>query len=396
MIGGDLQRLKEALEDVRQVPLSCLPAVEIAERAVELERLATQLEAIRCATLAAASDATDAPGAFKALGHRHAIGFIADETRGDARGLRRLDRTGRWLIDFPILAGAFAAGELSHRHVTELRGLDKPKHHHQLVEAQDYLLNAAVSLSFPEFVNVCAYWLNAADPDGQEPIVEATRTGCSYTKHADGTITGKFRFDPLSGQAFRTLLDTETQRLFRQDHEDGVARSEGSRRGTALLNLMVRGADRGGNSQITPLIHVVMGQDLAENLVARLAGHEDMAPMEPSFTNLDRRCELIDGTPVHPNLVMIAMATAIFRRVVFDHKSKAIEVADNGRGFPTWMKHVLLIKARGRCQIPACDAPFPWLQADHVKPHSKGGLTKLSNGQILCEPHNKWKRDDAA
>ena len=90
MIGGDLQRLKQALSDVADVPVSCLPAVEIAERAVELEQLATQLEAIRCATLAAASDATDAPGAFKALGHRHAIGFISDETRGNARSLRRL------------------------------------------------------------------------------------------------------------------------------------------------------------------------------------------------------------------------------------------------------------------------------------------------------------------
>ncbi|MDH5521559.1 MAG: HNH endonuclease [Acidimicrobiia bacterium] len=33
------------------------------------------------------------------------------------------------------------------------------------------------------------------------------------------------------------------------------------------------------------------------------------------------------------------------------------------------------------------------MQADHITPHSRGGPTKLSNGQILCDPHNKKKRD---
>jgi len=159
---------------------------------------------------------------------------------------------------------------LSHRHVLKLSKLDNPKVHHHLVESQDMLINAARDCDFTDFVNVLIYWLNAADPDGEEPREQPTRSGCTYHKHADGSVSGKFWFDP---------------------------------------------------------------------------------------------------------------------------ESKAVDVAVNTRSFPPWMKHVLLVRARGRCQIPGCDTPFPWLQADHVKPYSRGGPTKLTNSQILCDPHNKWKRD---
>ncbi len=388
--GGDLERLNKALRDVREEPLSCLGAVELAERAVALEQAAAQLDAARCAVVAAASEAVEGPGAFKALGFRHAVDFIVDRSRCDARDIRKLDRVGRWLLDFPVFADAFDDGVLTHRHITELRSIDKPKVHHQLIDSQEMLVDAARELDFRDFVNVCAYWLNAADPDGDEPVEQAAKSGLSYKKHSDGSVSGKFRFDALTGQAIRNLLDQETQRLFRQDHEDGVNRSQGNRRGTALLNLMTRGSSKGGNSQITPLVHVVLGAALAENLAEQLAG-ETTKQVEPSFDDINRRCELIDGTPIHPKQAAVAMAAGMVRRTVFDEHSQPIDVAAKARGFPTWMKQTLLVRARGRCQIPGCDAPFAWLQADHVQPHSKGGPTKLANGQILCDPHNKWK-----
>ena len=153
------------------------------------------------------------------------------------------------------------------------------------------------------------------------------------------------------------------------------------------------GAGSAGDSTVTPLVHVVMGQGLAENLARALAG-EEAASVEPSFDDLNRRCELDDGTPIHPRLAALALAGGIFRRIVFDSKSRPVDVAVRSRTFPPWMKQVLLVRARGRCRAPGCDAPFPWLQADHIEPHSRGGPTSLANGQILCDTHNKWKGDD--
>ena len=126
---GDLVDLEEALEQSLAVPLSCLSAVELAERACELERLSARFEALRCSTLAAASDAVEGPGAFKTLGFRHAIDVVAGTTKADPRTLRRLSKLGRWLIDFPVFAQAFAGGELTERHVRELHKLDNHRVH---------------------------------------------------------------------------------------------------------------------------------------------------------------------------------------------------------------------------------------------------------------------------
>lgn len=376
------------------MPLSCLSAVELAERACELERLAARFEALRCQTLAAASDSVEGPGAFRALGFRHAVDLVADSTKADPRALRRLARIGHWLVDFPMFAEAFAAGELTERHVRELHKLDNHRVHHQLIESQGMLVSAARDCDFSDFVNVMIYWLNAADPDGCQPNEEAAKTTCTYRKHSDGSVTGRFSFDPLTGQAFRRLLDVESQKLFREDAELGVTRTPAQRQGKALTNLMVRGSQHGGESTTTPLINLVMGQELAESIVQQLSGGQNVS-VEPDHADINRRCELDDGTPIHPKLAAAALAVGRFRRIVFDSESRPVDIAAKTRLFPSWMRQVLLIGARGRCQIPGCDAPFAWLQADHVIPHSRGGPTRLLNGQILCDPHNKWKRDAA-
>ncbi len=340
----------------------------------------------------AAADAVEAPGAFKELGFRHAIDFVADASKADPKVLRRLSKLGHWLTDFSVFAQAFAAGELTDRHVRELHKLDNHRVHHQLVESQEALVTAARDCDFADFVTVLAYWLNGADPDGCEPSEQAAKTTCSYRKHSDGSVTGRFSFDALTGQAFRRLLDLESQRLFREDAETGVTRTPTQRQGTALVNLMVRGSQSGGDSSITPLINLVVGQELAESITRQLAEGLDVS-VEPDYIDINRRCELDDGTTIHPKLAATALAVGRFRRIVFDSESRAVDVAVKARSFPSWMRQTLLISARGRCQIPGCDAPFAWLQADHVVPHARGGPTKLSNGQILCDPHNKKKRD---
>jgi len=112
--------------------------------------------------------------------------------------------------------------------------------------------------------------------------------------------------------------------------------------------------------------------------------------------NPTRRCELIDGTPIHPRLALAAAATAHVRRLVLGAESEVLDLGRTVRTFPRHLKQLLLILARGRCQSPGCDAPLAWLQADHYIPWSRDGPTSLANGHILCDPHNKKKRDRQA
>ena len=114
-------------------------------------------------------------------------------------------------------------------------------------------------------------------------------------------------------------------------------------------------------------------------------------PLDPH--DIDGRCELIDGTPIHPHWALAALATADLRRLVMGAEPEDTDLSRTVRLYPPHLKHILLITARGRCQTPGCDAPFAWLQADHILAWTNGGHTNLTNGQILCDPHNKTKRD---
>lgn len=68
---------------------------------------------------------------------------------------------------------------------------------------------------------------------------------------------------------------------------------------------------------------------------------------------------------------------------------------DPVRRFTRADKQLLLTWAGHRCEhhgwlTGRCRATEK-LEADHVHPHSRGGWTNISNGQILCQQHNRAK-----
>jgi hypothetical protein len=389
----DLTALRAALDGVAEVPLACLPVTELADRACELQHLSARLDAIRAATMAAIESAAEGPAVLRELGFRTAPQMVAARTGAKVDDVRPVAKAGSWLVDFPIFARAFGDGTLTLRHVRDLKALDKPRTRQGLLEAQGYLVELARDGDYRTFSQGLTYWLNAADPNGDEPREQVAKTGCTLTRHSDGSVSGKFHLDPLSAAAMGTALEDEAQRIFTQQSEaTGTADTPRQRRGQALVALMIKGAGVPGSATTTPLVNLVMGWELYQNLIERL-DDPSIKPVEVDVNDPNRRCELIDGTPIHPNLALMAMAVAEFKRIVIDAKSRAIDVSVKSRCFLPWMKEVLLVEGRGRCRSPGCDSPLAWLQADHIQPHSKGGETILANGQLLCDPHNKWKRD---
>lgn len=68
---------------------------------------------------------------------------------------------------------------------------------------------------------------------------------------------------------------------------------------------------------------------------------------------------------------------------------------DPVRRFSRSDKALLLAWAANRCEhhslFGRCTSTER-LEADHIHPHSRGGWTHVSNGQILCKRHNQAKR----
>ncbi len=141
---------------------------------------------------------------------------VAAETGASAPEIRAVARAGIWLADFPVFARAFADGVLSLRHIRELKRLDKPRTHDGLLLAQDELLGAARDHDFVEFTHRVATWAINHDPDGDDVKDQVEATSCSMTTHTDGSITGRFRLDPLSAAAVGSALENEVQRLHNQ------------------------------------------------------------------------------------------------------------------------------------------------------------------------------------
>jgi hypothetical protein len=69
---------------------------------------------------------------------------------------------------------------------------------------------------------------------------------------------------------------------------------------------------------------------------------------------------------------------------------------DTARTFSRSQKDLLLARAGYQCEhhgflFGRCKEETK-LEADHVHPHSRGGWTRVENGQILCRQHNRLKR----
>lgn len=373
--------LHAAVEAASETALSTVSGSDALAYLADLQIVRTKLDALIARTLANPGGAALVMGE---TGRRSVAALVAAETKTNPRTARTQQNLGLWLNDYAEFAAAFADGRISSEHLSAIRASENQRSRPFMSAAQGHLIEAAETCQWTEFVAVLRYWELAADPDGEEPEEQRSARSCNYRKHNDGSLSGRFNLDPLGGRAFMDALERETQRLFRCDAEQGSSRTTSQRRADALVGLITTG---GGTRRVSsPLVHVVMSERVA-------AGHFARGESSLRHDDVDGRCEFSDGTPLHPHLALAAMATAQFRRLVLDPESERLDLGRSVRGFPEHLKQALLVRARGRCQQPGCDAPVHWMQADHLIPWSRGGDTSIVNGQILCDPHNKLKRD---
>ena len=387
---SDLDDLDQALDACLEVPLSCLSAQELSDRLTQLQSLTAKLDAVRVATVGVAKTAD--------VGHlsdqRNVANHVAAVSNADPGEVRFDLRIAEWLSDMPIIANALAAGQITVAHVELLRLADNVRVHTQMVDAQHMFVDWFSTVVFRDLEGLLDEWLLGADPDGAEPKEHYPQTGMTVQTIFGGMVKVTILMDPMQGAAFKGDLAPECARLRAEEQQSGQTRSVRKRQLHALLNLTGRGATRLDGTAARPRVHIVMSQRVYEDTLAWLENPADNELPEIDRNHVDSKCQLIDGTPIHPLYGIAATATAKFRRTVYSARGRPIRDSYDTRKIPDWMKDIALITSNGKCANPVCDAPFTWLHGDHITPYSHTQDTSVQNTRPVCEPDNGWRGND--
>jgi hypothetical protein len=238
----------------------------------------------------------------------------------------------------------------------------------EFAESEELLVNLCRTPSFSIAHTAIAYWKQCADRDAADRDADTVRQGrhlsVSFGWRGELVIDGVL--DPLGGEALKTELDRICEQFRLQDVRDGVTRTATQRRADALVEMAMRSATAPADGlRPRPLLSITIGID--------------------PFNHL---CQTAAATVIAPGLVLPYLAEADIERVVYDPPARRFE-ASYRRSFVGAVRRIIAIRD-GRCQHDSgCDDPAARCDVDHIVPRSRGGITCICNGQLLCAHHNR-------
>lgn len=357
-----------------------LPAEVIDADVIALDALRSRLAAVAAryhtrwvASLAWARDGSLSPTAA-----------LARRGRIDVRTARRQTTRASRLLDTPVVAAAFAAGELSVDQVDLLVGVRTFANRLAFARDEQQLVDHARQLDVAALAKVVKYWKQLADDDLTED--RAQRHRAERHVHINPSFDDSYviggRLDAIDGAIVATELRRLERLLFEQDWadlraehgdaatKDRLARTPAQRRADALRLMAERSAAH-DDAQARP----------ARVLLSVYVDYPTLA---------GRICELANGTVVTPGQVAGLLSAADIERVVFDGPSRVIDLGVRDRFFTGGLRRAIELRDR-HCTHPGCTVPAHDCHVDHIVEHAAGGPTTQANGRLLCPKHNRQR-----
>lgn len=373
-----LGELDVAVKEVAAVDAAGLTDEELSEVLVALRRQLDSLES----SLACLGDEWNTRRVWADSGARSGAAHLARETRRPKREWASLLFLGRKVQRLPLLADAWAAGDVGASHVRRLLSSLNPRTVDLMDRDQGVLLHAALTLRFDDFCTAMDYWDLAADPDGADAseIERRVRRRLSFDETFSGMFAGSVLLDPVSGAIVGGELARLEKELFEADWAEAkarlgcdpktfdLARTPDQRRADALVEMARRSASTPADNRMPrPLFQLVLGSD-----------------------QFRRLCELANGQVVSAEAVRPWITDADIERFLFEPQAQRAISVSRRRSFTGALRDVIAVRDR-RCFHPMCDEPASRCQVDHVEPYSAGGWTSQDNGRLACGFHNRWR-----
>lgn len=375
----EVDALEAAIDAVAALDPAALTDDQLAEVVRRMAGAGDRFDAARLGLLGA----FDARRAWAAGGHRSAAAWLSGRGRRDRSEGRHDLRLARALRVMPVVAAAFASGELTERHVSLLARAQRfaPDH---FARDEQVLADQARTLTFTELTRAVAYWRQLADDDRAEGEAgrRRDRRHLTATKTLDGALAVDGWLDPIGGDIVRRELRRLERQLFEHDWAEArarlgddarpadLARTSAQRFADALVEMARRSAHvPAGSTARRPLVSVLVDVD----------------------TLTGRVCELADGTVVTPGEVVPLLTEADVERAVFDPAGRVIDLGRRSRLFVGGARRAVELRDRW-CTIDGCDVPAEECDVHHVPDWSDGGTTDPEHGELRCPAHHPGRR----
>lgn len=378
--------VQSALDALAVEDLHALTDVEVLDRTRDLVVLANRVQAELIRTVRHA----DATSACEVDGLVSMQSLLRGHCHYSAGAASAVVRAGRALEHLPAVAAGFAAGAVTAAQVGVVADAVTPANIVAAAE-QDVDLGVfdeawaqvAASLPFDRLGRAVNAYRNALDPDGPEPDPTEGRR-LTLSKHADGSVSGRFDLDAVGGEKMQAALESIVQ----ADRPQGDRRTRAQQQADALVQLCDDQLAHGDLPFLrTVKPHVVVTVDI-ESLVDPATGH-DTATTGFGATISAARARWIacDSTVTRIVLGPDGLPTDVGRthRVVPPHIRRAVEQRDR------------------HCVFTGCHAPTHWCDVHHLIHWAHDGDTSLANSALLCERHHtkvhhgfRVVRDDTA
>lgn len=288
----------------------------------------------------------------------------------------------RKLEKLPLVAAAFAAGEISAAHATMIANAYTPKRAASIAAAEEALVECARSRDPKDVGSVVRYLTDAVDGDGGSgnDDDQIARNTCHASETLEGRLDVRASFDHVSGQTILVALNAEMAR----DFQPNDPRSAPQRRADAFIHLLQSALDRGelGESHgVRPHFTVVIDIDELDGVTPAAADAV--------------KTELRHSGFLSSAAIEILLCDCDISRAIVNGKSEILDLGRATRTVSAAQWKALVVRDR-HCTTPGCTRPPDHCQAHHIRHWTHGGPTNLENLRLVCTHHHREQhRHDA-
>ena len=395
-----IEQIAAGFDRLLAADLSGIGADDAARVIARLERQTRRGEAMECRVL----DAVERSGAHLADGHVSAKVMVRHHAHLSNPEAVRRERVARMLRELPAFTEVYGAGLVSTDHIRRLSLVWANRRvRDQVAVCEEWFLDAARTLEYPEFHELCQEWEHRVDQDGAAPSERRwRRRDVKAVQDFNGLWDLRGRMMSLDGAEFAEILrrlsdaerlaDIEAAKAEHGDEwRDHLPRTIPQLRYDAFMKLIRRGAGSApGTTEGRIDVDVVIDDTTFEAGLRQLVGAEP-EPIDPiEALDHNRFSRTSDGVFVRPEEIVARALVLHVRRVVINSAGVVIDMGRRTTLFTGSAREAALLQAIS-CYWKACWIPASSCEVDHLEPRREGGRTNPGNGAPGCGHHNRWK-----